>query len=184
MEGSECSLSSPTRVARPLLPLPSSMLHPSSFILQHPSSPCLILPSSAFPLHSSSPHPTSFSHRPSLHTLPSSSWLIPFPSFSFSPSDAPGSRNRAERIKAMGNGWVGGAVLSVTEGFGSGLVCFLPRPQASPRSSTYLPVIQPGASRILPSCHLISPSYHSIFTEMPQPQEGVAWPPRATPIFS
>ena len=64
-----------------------------------------------------------------------------------------------------------GAVLSVTEGFGSGLVWFLPRPQASPRSSTHPPVIQPGASRILPSCHLISPSYHSIFTEVPQPQE-------------
>ena len=115
MGGSECSLSSPTRVARPLLPLSSSILHPpsfiphpSSFILHPPSSPCLILPSSVFPLHSSSPHPTSFSHRPSLHTLHSSSWLILFPPFSSSPSDAPGSRNRAERSEAMGNGWVGG----------------------------------------------------------------------------
>ena len=104
MGGSECSLSSPTRVARPLLPLPSSILHPSSFILSLAHPAFLRLP----PPFLIPPHPTSFSHRPSLHILPSSSWLILFPSFSSSPSDAPGSRNRAERSEAMGNGWVGG----------------------------------------------------------------------------
>jgi len=88
----------------------TSFLHPPSSIL-HPSSSIFSLSHSAFlrlPLHSSSPHPISFSHRPSLHTLPSSSWLILFPSFSSSPEDDPGSRKRAERSEAMGNGWVGG----------------------------------------------------------------------------